>query len=172
MVVVGAVAVAAAAGLAWATLGDGDMSLRGSGEPRDDDIREVTDGLWAAAGVPSDQVTVNAYNRESKGDTVGCADLPAEDDRWVASRTSRVAGELYPQMDLFDGATAYLKDHGFEVKRYRDPVSGYLELRAEGDEMVVFFNVERNGAAHARVVAGPCATFMHREPPTLSDPIP
>lgn len=161
----GAVMVAAVS-LGAVGCGDGDD------QPRADEIQSTIEGLWEAAGVDLHDTTWSNYSWQSTRDRVGCADLPDEDDRWIASRASSVAGELYPQDQVFDGVNAHLEEGGFRIDRYRYPGSNRLSLRAEADELVVFVDVERNGFTNIDVIAGPCATFMGREPPRASEPIP
>lgn len=126
--------------------------------PRDDEIQAVIAGTWAEAGIEQADVWRGEWRRQLH-DTGRCASLP-EGDRWYARRDSRVPGERYPQRPVFDGARRYLEREGFDLRCYRAPLSGALELRAHRGDVTVIFDVSTNGAAFVEVLAGPCAPFI------------
>lgn len=137
-------------------------------QPRDDTIRAVIAGVWSEAGVEVADAWVGPWRRQLH-DTGGCASLP-EGDRWYARRDSRLPGERYPQRPVFDGSRRYLEREGFDVRCYRAPLSGALELRAHRGDVTVIFDVSTNGAAFVGVLAGPCAPFIADGRPSNLEP--
>lgn len=127
------------------------------------------DGIWAAAGVGSGDVTTSEWTIRTP-DTGPCAAQPDE-NRWYAYRISRLPGERREQQPLFAAVDAWLTTEGFDVGRYRAPLSGRLELRAHRDALTVSVAVSSNGATSVQVFAGPCARFIGDEPPTGLEPL-
>lgn len=140
------------------------------GHPRDDEITATIDDFWDAVRVRSDDVHTSPYARETKRDIVACQDLD-EDDRWIALRSSQVPGERYEQEQIWERANVHLEERGFDISRYRWPLSGGLGLRAVNDELAVYVDVDSNGYTHLEVVSGPCATRMGEELPEATEPI-
>jgi hypothetical protein len=151
--------------------GDGAAGGGDGDRPGDGAIRGVIEGLWEATGVDPGRATTSPYRRETKRNVARCADVPDEDDRWIAYRTSWVPGDLYTQDELFEPGAAHLEEEGFAVARYRQPASGTLNLRAERDDLVVYLDVQDNGYAHLEAIAGPCAPLIADEPPRHAEPI-
>jgi alkanesulfonate monooxygenase SsuD/methylene tetrahydromethanopterin reductase-like flavin-dependent oxidoreductase (luciferase family) len=150
--------------------GDGEGRPPAWKEPRDAQIRETLDAVWAAVGLRPDQVDVAEYAYTFAPDSTACAQLAA-DDRWFGERGSSARAEGFGRAEIEDAIVAYLEGEGFTVQRYRSshPDSPARSLQGVKGELVVYASPDP-GYASVNVRSGPCAPAFSRFDSDLFEP--
>jgi hypothetical protein len=150
--------------------GDGESRPPAWKEPRDAEIRETLDAVWAAVGLRPDQVDVAGYAYTFAPDNTACAALETE-DRWFGERGSSAVAEGKGQAEIEDAIVAYLEGEGFTVQRYRSthPDSPARSLQGVKGETVVYASPDP-GYASVNVRSGPCAPAFSEFDTDLYEP--
>jgi hypothetical protein len=139
-------------------------------EPRDAEIRETLDALWAAVGLRPDQVHVAEYAYTYAPDNTACAALDTG-DRWFGERGSSARAEGLGQAEIEDAIVAYLEGEGFTVQRYHSthPDSRARSLQGVKGELVVYASPDP-GYVSVNVRSGPCAPAFSTVDSDLFEP--
>lgn len=147
--------IAALALLAVLALGGPMTACSRTDDPGKGDITAEIDAIAADLGV-ADDISVQGYRVERGIDADACPDA---DERWVASRSATVPGDLLTRDQVVDGLVARYEPLDARLRLFRDTTGAdnvvLLVLDAERG-YAVKANVSRDGRTSLHLRHSPC----------------